>query len=196
MFCPPHRTESVNTNVICVSFWIDLNLHIYPLLLRMFTHCILTYILLLSHKLGIKMLVFLSSRFFVFAEFRLVGTVRPDWICMRVVSLDKPWKDSTATGLRFFYFWSWKFDKSSKFWAASCINESNHVCMGSNRDLFRRTVLRRCARDVNCSLKWNSTDSLFPKQNYNVLSPKISTFMYLGMIYIFQDPSAYLGAAK
>ncbi len=24
-----------------------------------------------------------------------------------------------------FYFWSWIFDKSSKFWAASCTNESN-----------------------------------------------------------------------
>jgi hypothetical protein len=73
MFCPPHRTQSVNTNVICVSFWIDLNLHIYPLLLHMFTHCILAYILLLSHKLGMNLLVFLSSRFLVFLEFRLVG---------------------------------------------------------------------------------------------------------------------------
>jgi hypothetical protein len=65
---------------------------------------------------------------------------------------------------RFFYFlfWSWIFDTSSKFWAASCKNESNlllvgiTVCMCSNRDLFRRTMLQICRRDINCSLDYGS----------------------------------------
>ncbi len=44
--------------------------------------------------------------------------------------------------------------KSSKLWAASCKNKSNLLvwitgCMWSNRDLFRRTVLQKCGRDIN-----------------------------------------------
>jgi len=48
-----------------------------------------------------------------------------------------------------FYFWSWIFDKSSKFWTDSCKNESNlllvwiTVSMCSNRNLFRRTMLKK-----------------------------------------------------
>ncbi len=47
-------------------------------------------------------------------------TVRPDWICMRVVSLESPLKGHQPLFVLIFYFLSWIFDKSSKFWAASC----------------------------------------------------------------------------
>ncbi len=63
----------------------------------------------------------------------LIGTVRPDW-CLE--------KDINCYRISIFYFWSWIFGKSSKFWAASCKNESNlllvwiTVCMLSNRDFF------------------------------------------------------------
>jgi hypothetical protein len=46
------------------------------------------------------------------------------------------------------------FEGSSKFLAASCKNESNlllvwiMVCMSSNCDLFRRTMLQKCGRDI------------------------------------------------
>ncbi len=46
-----------------------------------------------------------------------------------------------------FYFWSWIFDKSSKFWAASCKNESNlllvrfTVCIESCLPIGWRTVI-------------------------------------------------------
>jgi hypothetical protein len=47
------------------------------------------------------------------------------------------------------------------------------------------------------SQKWNCGASLFPKQNYNVLSPKsyTHTYIYERFIY-FQDRSAYFAAAK
>ncbi len=57
-------------------------------------------------------------------------------------------KDINRYRFFIFYFWSGIFDKSSKFWAASCKNESDlllvwiTVCMCSNRNLFRRTVLQ------------------------------------------------------
>jgi hypothetical protein len=60
------------------------------------------------------------------------------------------------------YFSSWIFDKSSKFWAASCKNESNlllvwiMVCMCSNRNLFRRSVLKKYRREINSSLDYSS----------------------------------------
>ncbi len=95
-------------------------------------------------------------------DLRLKGTIRPDWICMRVVPLDRHWKGYQHYEFLISYFWSWIFDKSSKFWAASCKNESTFllvwitVCMCSNRDLFRRTVLQKCGRDINCSLDYSS----------------------------------------
>ncbi len=64
------------------------------------------------------------------------GTVRSDWICMRVVPLYRPWRISTAIGFFIFYFWSWIFEKTSKFWGASCKNESNLL-------LVQITVLHR-----------------------------------------------------
>ncbi len=44
-----------------------------------------------------------------FASFKV--TIQPDWICMRVVSLDRPWKrTSTAIDFQFLIF-----EKRSKF---------------------------------------------------------------------------------
>jgi hypothetical protein len=71
-------------------------------------------------------------------------------------------KDINRFRFLIFDFWSWIFDKCSKFWADSCKNESNlllvwiRVCMFSNRDLFRRTVLQKCGRYINCSLDYSS----------------------------------------
>ncbi len=45
------------------------------------------------------------------------------------------------------------------------------------------------------SQKWNCEASLFPKQNYNVLSPNF-TLIYLWEIIYFQDWSVYFAAAK
>ncbi len=54
------------------------------------------------------------------------NTVRPDWICIWVwyhwIGLEK---DINPYSFFIFYFWSRIFDKSSKFGAASCKNESS-----------------------------------------------------------------------
>ncbi len=62
--------------------------------------------------------------------------------------IGKPFKrTSTAICFEFFYFWSWIFDKSSKFWAASCKNESNlllvrfTVCIESCLPIGWRTFI-------------------------------------------------------
>ncbi len=86
------------------------------------------------------------------------GTVRPNWICMRVVSLESPLKkDINHFMFLIFYVWSWIFKTTS--------SEPLHakrplilllvrftVCMCSSRDLFRQTVLHKCGRDISCSL--------------------------------------------
>ncbi len=53
------------------------------------------------------------------------GTFQPDWICMRVVPLDRPGKGHQPLYVLDFLFWSWIFEKTSKFWAASYKNASN-----------------------------------------------------------------------
>ncbi len=99
---------------------------------------------------------------FNYRNSRLKGPILPDWICMRVVPLDRSWKGHQPLLVFYFYFWSLIVDKSSKFWAASCKNKSNlllvwiTVCMCSNHDLFRRTVLQKRGRDINCSLDYGS----------------------------------------
>jgi hypothetical protein len=57
--------------------------------------------------------------------FLKVPSVRTDWICMRVVSLDSSLKGINRYMFIIFNFWSWTFEKTSKFWAASCKNDSN-----------------------------------------------------------------------
>ncbi len=54
------------------------------------------------------------------------------------------------------------FDLEYFIWAASCKNDSNlllvwiTVCMCSNNNLFHRTVLQKCGRDIKCSLDYGS----------------------------------------
>ncbi len=68
---------------------------------------------------------------------------------MRVVPLDSPVKGHQSTAIFFliFYFWSWIFDKSSKFWAATCKNYSNlllvriTVCIESSLPIGWRTFI-------------------------------------------------------
>ncbi len=55
----------------------------------------------------------------------LKGTVRPDWIILRVVSLERPWKRHQPLQVFDFWFWFWIFEKASKFWGASYKNASN-----------------------------------------------------------------------
>ncbi len=45
--------------------------------------------------------------------------VRPDWICMRVVPLDRPWKGHQLLKVLDFLISVLIFEKTSKFWAAS-----------------------------------------------------------------------------
>ncbi len=76
------------------------------------------------------------------------------------------------------FFLSLIFNKNSKFWDASCKNESNlllvwiTVCMCSNSNLFCQTVLQKCRRDINCSLDYGSW-----VKNSNILQfkPKYSS---------------------
>ncbi len=80
------------------------------------------------------------------------GHIGPAWEWHHWIGLEK---DINRYRFFIFYFWSWIFDKSSKFWADSCKNESNlllvwnMVCMCSNLDLFRQTELQKCSRDIN-----------------------------------------------
>ncbi len=75
------------------------------------------------------------------------GTVWPDWICMIVVSLESPLKGHQLLYVFNFYFWSWIFEKTSKFWAASCQNDSNlllvriTVCIESCLPIGWRTFI-------------------------------------------------------
>jgi len=78
-------------------------------------------------------------------------------------------KDINRYWFFIFYFWSWLFDMSSKFWAASCKNESNlllvwiTVCLCYNHDLF----CQKCRRDINCSLDyglWERNSNIPPSE--------------------------------
>ncbi len=57
--------------------------------------------------------------------FKGTGTVRPDWIILWVVLLERPWRDINRYRFFIFYFWFWIFEKTSKFWATSYKNASN-----------------------------------------------------------------------
>ncbi len=75
------------------------------------------------------------------------GTVRPDWICMRVVPLDRRCKIHQSLYVVDFLFHFWIFEKTSKFWAASYKNDSNlllvhiKVCIESFLPIGWRTFL-------------------------------------------------------
>ncbi len=92
-----------------------------------------------------------------------LGTVQPDWICMRVVSLKSPLKGHQPLYVFNFFFFDLEFLKQL------LISEPLHakrplilllvrftVCMCSSRDLFRQTVFHKCGRGINCSLDCGS----------------------------------------
>ncbi len=96
-------------------------------------------------------------------EKSLKGTVRPDWICMRVVSLKSPLKGHQPLYVLNFLFFYLEFLKQLQS------SEPLHakrplilllvrftVCMCSNRDLFRQTVFHKWGRGINCSLDCGS----------------------------------------
>jgi hypothetical protein len=79
--------------------------------------------------------------------FLFKGSVRPDWICMRVVSLQSPLKGHQPLYVLIFFFFDLEFLKQLQS------SEPLHakrplilllvrftVCMCSSRDLFRQTV--------------------------------------------------------
>jgi hypothetical protein len=87
------------------------------------------------------------------------GQIRSAWECYYWIGLEK---DINRYRFLIFYFWSWIFQRVQR-------SEPVHakrplilllvritVCMCSNRGLFRRTVLQKCGRDINCSLDYGS----------------------------------------
>jgi len=81
------------------------------------------------------------------------GTVRPDWICIRVVPLDRPWNGHQPLYVYDFLIlilniWI-DFKVLSRF-MQNCLQSS---CMFGPRFayLFHRTVLQKFGRDINCS---------------------------------------------
>ncbi len=76
------------------------------------------------------------------------GTVRPDWIYMRVVPLDRPWKGHQPLQVFDFFNFTHLIEKTSKFWAASCKNESNLL-------LVRIMVCRESCLPIGwCTFIW------------------------------------------
>ncbi len=109
---------------------------------------------------------------------RVKGTVRPDWIWMRVVPLENPLKGHQLIYVFNFLFFILNiiFDKSSKFRAASCKNVSNlllvriTVCIESCLPIGWRTFiwwknLPKCSSILVCIAEWWLT-SRNPKNNW------------------------------
>jgi hypothetical protein len=96
-----------------------------------------------------------------FASFK--GTVRPDCIFMRMVPLDRPWKGHQPLLI---------------FLLVGITD-----CVGTNRNLFRQTVLQKCGRINNCSLGytareqnvWRKPTTRNPNQNRAALWRIFST---------------------
>jgi len=76
-----------------------------------------------------------------FINHNIKGTVRPDWICMRVVSLESPLKGHQPLYVFNFFVFDLEYLMSSKFWAASCKNESKLL-------LVRFTVCIECCLPI------------------------------------------------
>ncbi len=105
------------------------------------------------------------------------GTVRPDWICMRVVPLDRPCKNINRYLLLNFLFHFWIYEKTSKFCAALYKNESNlplariTVCIESFLPIGCRTFIwlknlpKRCTILVWITGCWNSSNILLTSRN-------------------------------
>jgi hypothetical protein len=120
-----------------------------------------------------------SSRFFIDCSWRIfcnyrLGTVRPDWICMRVVSLKSPSKGHQPLYVYNFFIFYLEFLKQLQSY------EPLHakrplilllvrltVCMCSSRDLFRQTVFHKSGRGINCS--WDCGSQV---KNFIIPQPK------------------------
>jgi hypothetical protein len=85
------------------------------------------------------------------------GTVGPDWICMRVVSLESPLKGHQP--LYVFNFFIFDLEYLIRVQSSEPLHAKRPlilllvpftVCMCSSRDLFRQTVPQKCGRDINC----------------------------------------------
>ncbi len=87
---------------------------------------------------------------------RFDGTVRPDWICMRVVSLDGALKSHQP--LKFLDFFNFS-------------NEFLTVCMCTNRNLFRWTVLQKCRKVNNCFLHYGPFIFQHPAIQNKIVQP-------------------------
>jgi hypothetical protein len=92
------------------------------------------------------------------------GTVQPDLICMRVVSLKMA---STATGFIVFNF---SFEYLKRLQSSEPLHSKmppillliRHAgCMGTNHNLFRQTVFQKCGRVYNFSLDYRIVSRMF-----------------------------------
>ncbi len=77
-------------------------------------------------------------------------TVRPDWICTRVVSLERPGKGHQPLWIWFFNF---GLKVLKKFWSSETLHTKLHLvllpvgitsCMVTNRNIFRQAGLQIC----------------------------------------------------
>ncbi len=106
--------------------------------------------------------IFFSFNLFCFKGTR---TVRPDWICMRVVPLDRPLKGNQPVYV--FDFLISVLNIWSNFQVLSRFIQKGLLSSCSKRDLFRRTVLQKFGRDINCSL-----DCSLRVKNFNISQSK------------------------
>ncbi len=102
---------------------------------------------------------------------KIKGTVRPDWICMRVE------KDTSRYKFSIFYLQFRIFEKALKFWAASYKNEPNlllvpiMVCTESFLPIGWRTIIswknppKCCTILVWIAGCWNSSNILLTSHN-------------------------------
>ncbi len=102
-----------------------------------------------------------------------VPSVRPDWICMRVVSLESPLKGHQPLQVCFNFF-IFDLEYLKQLQSSEPLHAKRPlilllvrftVCMCSSRNLFRQTVLNICGRDINCSLDCSSQvkNSIIPQ---------------------------------
>ncbi len=98
-----------------------------------------------SKKLFYKTLIFMTNYLRKSTNFKIEakkfsflctfkGTVRPDWICMRVLPLDRPWKGHQPLKVFLFFILNilWEFKVLSRFmqkWIQppACLDHSLHV---------------------------------------------------------------------
>ncbi len=105
------------------------------------------------------------------------GTVRPDWIFMRVEPLDRHRKGQQP--LQVFSFEYLKRLQSSELLHTKMpliiLLVGSTGCMGTNCDLFHQTVLQKCGRVNNCSWDYGLLVEYLKKINTPQSKPKQSS---------------------